>query len=103
MEQTFTDFELLAIDDGSTDGSVAVIKSFNDKRIHLITLEHNFIASLNYGLKISKGKFIARMDADDIMLPNRLQIQHDFMERKFNVDICANCAESFGNTCGTMQ
>lgn len=103
LNQTFQDFELLALDDGSTDNSISIVKSFNDKRIRLISLEHNFIESLNYGLKISKGRYIARMDADDIMLPKRLQIQHDFMERNSDVDICGSWAESFGNICGTMQ
>lgn len=103
LGQTFTDFELLAIDDGSTDGSAAVVKSFIDKRIRLITLENNFIESLNYGLKISKGKYIARMDADDIMLPKRLEVQYAYLEGNSDVDICGSWAEIFGNSGGIMR
>lgn len=103
LNQTFQDFELLALDDGSTDNGVSIVKSFKDRRIRLISLNHNFIESLNYGLKISKGKYIARMDADDIMLSKRLQIQHDFMEGNSNIDICGSWAESFGNICSIIQ
>lgn len=103
LNQTFQDFELLAIDDGSTDSSVSIVKSFNDERISLIPLDHNFIKSLNYGLKISRGKYIARMDADDIMLPKRLEVQHAFMEANSDVDICGSWAESFGDNRGIMQ
>lgn len=103
LNQTFQDFELLAIDDGSTDNSVSIVKSFNDERIRLISLDHSFIDSLNYGFKISKGKYIARMDADDIMLPKRLEIQYVFMEGNSDVDICGSWAESFGNSTGIIQ
>ncbi len=103
VNQTFQDFELLAIDDGSTDGSVSIVKSFDDKRIRLISLNHNFIESLNYGLKVSKGKYIVRMDADDIMLPKRLEVQHNFMEANLDIDVCGSWAQSFGNNNGTIK
>jgi glycosyltransferase involved in cell wall biosynthesis len=103
LNQTFQDFELLALDDGSTDNGISIVKSFNDRRIRLISLEHNFIESLNYGLKISRGRYIARMDADDIMLSKRLQIQYDFMEENSDINVCGSWAESFGSICGIMQ
>jgi glycosyltransferase involved in cell wall biosynthesis len=103
LNQTFEDFELLAIDDGSTDNSVSIVKSFDDKRIRLISLDHNFIESLNYGLKVSKGKYIVRMDADDIMLPKRLEVQHNFMEANLDIDVCGSWAERFGNNRGTIK
>lgn len=103
LNQTFQDFELLAIDDGSTDSSASIVKSFCDERISLITLDHNFIDSLNYGLKNSKGKYIARMDADDVMLPKRLEVQYAFMEENCDIDICGSWAEIFGNSSGVLQ
>ena len=103
LNQTFQDFELLAIDDGSTDSSASIVKSFYDERIRLITLDHNFIDSLNYDLKNSKGKYIARMDADDVMLPKRLEVQYAFMEENCDIDICGSWAEIFGNSSGVLQ
>lgn len=83
LTQSFTDFELLIIDDGSTDNSLQVIQSFKDKRIRIIQNEKNLglIKTLNKGIKSAKGKYIARMDADDISLPQRLEKQFNFLEQ----------------------
>lgn len=80
--QTFTDFELILIDDGSVDGTESIIKSNTDPRLIYIKNKSNrgVIHSLNKGIKLAKGEYIARMDADDIMAKNRLQIQVDFLE-----------------------
>ena len=75
LQQTFTDFELLIVDDGSTDETCDVILSYNDPRIRLIRGEHDYIGSCNRLYDEAKGKYIARMDSDDLMLPNRLRIQ----------------------------
>jgi glycosyltransferase involved in cell wall biosynthesis len=75
LGQTFEDFEFLIIDDGSTDSSSEVIRSYTDPRIRLIKNGENIglTCSLNKGLKLARGEYIARMDADDISLPERLE------------------------------
>ena len=86
LQQTFTDFEFIIINDGSTDNSLKIIKSYNDERILLIIQKNQGVAkSLNNGIKIAKGKYIARMDADDISYKNRLEIQYNFLENNQNV------------------
>lgn len=94
LSQTFTDFELIIIDDGSEDDSIDIIKTFQDDRIVLIENNHNFIESLNMGIGQAKGKYIARMDADDIMVPNRLEMQYYFMENNPDIDICGGWMET---------
>lgn len=96
LKQTFTDFELIIVDDGSTDNSTKIVYGYKDPRIHLILNEHNFIQSLNIGVTAAIGKYVARMDADDIMLPKRLQLQYEFMENNPNIDISGSWMQSFG-------
>jgi glycosyltransferase involved in cell wall biosynthesis len=80
LTQTFTDFELLIINDGSTDGTEMIIRSFEDERIRLINQTNQGIAAaLNMGLRNSNAAFIARFDADDICMPQRLMVQYDFL------------------------
>lgn len=90
LNQTFDDFEFLIIDDASTDDTVSIIKSYNDPRIQLVEKPVNtgYTNSLNYGLSIANGKYIARMDGDDISLPERFQRQYDFMEANPDVVVC---------------
>jgi glycosyltransferase involved in cell wall biosynthesis len=87
--QTFSNFEFLIINDGSTDQSANIVNSYNDSRIILIHNERNIrlISTLNKGLKIARGQYIARMDCDDISLPERLMRQYDFMEKNLDVGI----------------
>lgn len=82
LKQNFPDFEFLIVNDGSKDKSSRIVKSFNDKRIRLIKNKKNLglTKSLNIALSIAKGKYIARMDADDISLPNRLKNQTEFLD-----------------------
>src|SRR3989344_7700958 len=98
LNQTFRDFEFLIIDDGSTDKSTEIIKSFNDARIRLERNEINLglIKTLNNGLGLAKGKYIARMDCDDISLPKRLSIQVNFMEKHPEIGICGSWVKVMG-------
>lgn len=75
--QTFTDFELLIVDDASTDGSRAYLASLADPRVRVVTNEVNLgqTATLNRGLSLARGAFIARLDQDDVCLPERLERQ----------------------------
>jgi glycosyltransferase involved in cell wall biosynthesis len=84
LAQTFTDFEFLIIDDGSTDGSTDIIHSYRDRRIRLISNERNIGIgnTLNKGIELASSGLIARMDADDISLPERLMTQYNFMRAR---------------------
>jgi len=90
LKQTFSDFEFLIIDDGSTDASVSYLDSIKDPRVRIIRNPQNIgiTKSLNIGLREANGRYIARMDADDVSLPERLQKEFDFMESHPDVIVC---------------
>lgn len=96
LSQTFADFEFLIVDDGSDDDSAAIVESYADPRIRLIRREHGYIASLNCLLDEARGRYIARMDADDVMLPDRLRLQFDYMEAHPDVDVLGGAMIVFG-------
>lgn len=103
LNQTFTDFEFLIIDD-SSDGSYEIAKSYEakDKRIRVIKNNPplGLRKSSNLGIKEAKGKYIARMEADDISLPNRLEKQLAFMENNPEVDVSGCFLQLFGQQNG---
>ena len=81
LTQTFRDFEFLIVNDGSTDNTAALVRSFNDERIVFIEQKQQGIAAaLNNGLKHARADYIARFDADDICFPDRLEKQFDYMQ-----------------------
>lgn len=81
--QTFTGFELLIIDDGSTDASLAIVREHaaRDPRILVVERQHEgVVGTLNAGIALARGRYIARMDADDVALPTRLEKQIAFLD-----------------------
>lgn len=98
LNQTFTDFELIILDDCSSDNSAEIAKSFTDKRIiyHCNETNLGLANNLNVGLHMAKGKYIARMDGDDISLPDRFQTQIDFLESHPDIDLCSCGLQMFG-------
>lgn len=96
--QTFADLELLVVDDGSTDDSVAVARAFDDPRIRVLgPSEHRGVAAtLNRGLDAARGALVARMDADDVSLPNRLARQAGFLDAHPEVGLCGAWARTLG-------
>ncbi len=104
LNQSFRDFEFLIINDGSTSiESIDLLKQYNDSRIRLIHNNHDFIKSLNIGILESRGKYIVRMDGDDIMLPHRLKIQYEFMEKNLEIDVCGSSMKIIGNSSGYLE
>lgn len=98
LNQGYKDFEFIIVDDKSTDNSIDIIKSYKDSRITLICNEKNMglTRSLNVGISNTKGKYIARMDADDISLPKRLVVQLEYMEDNPDKVLCGSLAIGFG-------
>lgn len=92
LTQLFSDFEFIIVDDGSTDSTFDILKSFNDKRIKLVRKKTNAgnYAARNEGMDIATGKYICVMDSDDIALPNRIQKQYNFMENNTQYGLCGS-------------
>ena len=97
LTQTYKELELLLIDDHSTDQAIIELDS-NDPRLKIIKSHGSGVVdAFNTGFSISRGEFVARMDADDISLPTRLQCQLDFLSQHKSIDICGCCVEIFSD------
>lgn len=98
LNQTFADFEFLIINDGSKDKTEEILKSYSDERIKLLNNEKNqgIVEALNKGLDLAQGEYIARMDCDDISLPQRLEKQIEFMDSHLEIGICGTSYKVFG-------
>lgn len=99
LNQTYPDFELIIVDDNSTDGTLEYLKSLTDKRIrlHITQKRTGFVECLNIGIDLAKGEYIARMDGDDIALPDRFEKQVAFMETNKDVIVCGGGYQIIGS------
>jgi len=94
LNQTFKSFEFIIINDGSTDKTQEILESYNDPRIVITHQKHmGLTKSLNKGIALAKGKFIARQDADDISLPDRLEKQIEFLELHKDIALLGTAAK----------
>lgn len=98
LAQTFTNFECLVIDDGSTDGSVQALHAIGDTRLRIVHNPSNLglIATLNLGLELARAPLLARMDADDVCLPQRLERQVAAFATRPALALLGTWAEVFG-------
>ena len=98
LNQTVQDFEIIIIDDCSTDGTMAIVESFKDSRIRIIKKPKNkgLIDSLNIGFSEAKGTYIARMDGDDINVPNRFEKQLKILQNNPDIKACGCWLQCFG-------
>ena len=108
IDQTFQDWELVLIDDCSTDHSREIISAFCDKRIRVTYFEKNqhMCYGFNYGISVSKGQYIARIDSDDVWLPEKLEKQYVFMEEHADYGACftwVDVVDEFNNVLTARQ
>lgn len=100
LNQSYQNFEFIIINDGSKDDSVEIIKRFGDARIRFVNEKENkgYTYRLNQSITLSKGEFIARMDADDFSLKERFARQVEFLQHNRSVMVCGTAIEIIGNT-----
>ena len=98
VNQTFSEWELLLIDDGSTDGTVDLARSYSDPRIRIFSerLHQGQAACLNQAIDLARGKFFARMDGDDVSYPDRLALQVEYLEEHPEIDLLGGGMLIFG-------
>lgn len=99
LNQSFSDFELIVVDDGSREDCLECVTAYDDKRIRIIKNEQNFGPSIssNRAIEVANGEYIARMDSDDISLPNRFEKQVSFMDANPEVVVCGTACKRIGD------
>lgn len=104
VNQSYKNFEFIIINDGSTDSTVNVLKSYNDSRIKIHHQENiGLTKSLNKAIRLSTGKYIARMDADDIAVPRRLEKQADFLNSNPEIGLVGSFGVKIDEAGQTIQ
>lgn len=94
LAQTFSDFELIILDDGSSDDTWEICQKLTDPRIQVLHHENiGVAATMNRGISLARGKYFARLDHDDLMLPKKLEIQHSFLEKWDDVAMIGTWAD----------
>jgi glycosyltransferase involved in cell wall biosynthesis len=87
FNQTYRDFEVIVVDDGSTDGTVDILKSYGDRVRWTIQQHQGQAYAINCGVGMAHGEYIAYFDADDLMMPTKLQVQADYLDAHPDVDV----------------
>src|SRR5581483_9035667 len=108
LDQTFTDFELLVVDDASTDETVGIVERLGDGRVRILRNEHNVgqVPALNRGLLEARGEYVARLDADDACLPTRLARQVEVLDAEPRVALVGtwmDAVDDRGRLIGRLQ
>lgn len=99
LNQSYKNIEFIIICDGDKEEYKYIQQNFKDKRIKLILNDKNrgLPYSLNKGITLSNGRYIARMDSDDISLPNRIKVQKEYMDKNTNIEICGTYVKTIGD------
>lgn len=100
LTQTYPNYELILVDNGSTDESSEVADSYQDLPNVVLVREpmHGVVHAANKGIAVARGEFIARMDADDISIPNRLELQYEHLRRNADVDVVSGLVKYLGSS-----
>lgn len=98
LSQSYRDFEFLVLDDGSEDATPSILAGYRDARIRLVDMggARGLVAALNAGLDAARGRFLARMDADDVALPERFARQVEFLDSTPEVGVCGSWYQTLG-------